>query len=460
MKYANLNNERIEPKKGIVGAVCPICGELVIPKCGSVKMHHWAHKTKQNCDPWWESETEWHRKWKDCFSKEFQEIIMYDNEIGEKHVADVKTKTGFVIEFQHSLMKREEQISRENFYKNMIWVIDAREYYAKFKEHINKLEKSDSNKRYFYIRTNIWEFSIGFPNRWIDSSVPVIFDFGLHDCSEDENDKQKKWIYCVFPEKLEEYGDVIYCCMYITKKEFINRISNNNSFFPNLMIPELKQKLELARREEEQKRLERIKVFEEENRKKKEEYRKTREAAFQKKYPEQEKWRKTIFKAQKKMRNNTLKLIRLHISQKGEITDCNGRIYNGKRCIVTGMKSYYKENKKGIEYMHNDALLLIEDDNRIIFAMAYVPMGIVNSDHLCFDENPRGTHWIRIIKADKYYDKFQLSFEYDGSLWRTRKIRKSLEYIHNKFSNRDDLSSENDFHYVNTGKMRIHRILR
>ncbi len=116
-------------------------------------MHHWAHKTKQNCDPWWESETEWHRKWKDCFSEEFQEIIMYDNETGEKHVADVKTKTGFVIEFQHSAMKREEKASRENFYKNMVWVIDAKEYYETFKERIDELKKAKNIKDIFILMT-------------------------------------------------------------------------------------------------------------------------------------------------------------------------------------------------------------------------------------------------------------------------------------------------------------------
>jgi len=109
LKYAILNNERIEPQKGIKDATCPICGGIVIPKCGEQMIHHWAHKTTLNCDSWWESETEWHRKWKNNFLKECQEIIMYDVKTGEKHIADVKTRTGIIIEFQHSPMNIKEQ---------------------------------------------------------------------------------------------------------------------------------------------------------------------------------------------------------------------------------------------------------------------------------------------------------------------------------------------------------------
>ena len=66
---------------------------------------------------------------KNNFLKECQEIIMYDVKTGEKHIADVKTRTGIIIEFQHSPMNIKEQYSREQFYKNMIWIVDARQYY-------------------------------------------------------------------------------------------------------------------------------------------------------------------------------------------------------------------------------------------------------------------------------------------------------------------------------------------
>ncbi|EHA15554.1 hypothetical protein HAL1_09847 [Halomonas sp. HAL1] len=46
-------------------------------------------------------------------------------EDGEIHRADVKTPTGIVIEIQHSAMTDAERISREEFYQNLVWIIDG-----------------------------------------------------------------------------------------------------------------------------------------------------------------------------------------------------------------------------------------------------------------------------------------------------------------------------------------------
>ena len=39
---------------------------------------------------------------------------------GEKHVADVNTQSGMVIEFQHSHLDPLERAARERFYGNMV----------------------------------------------------------------------------------------------------------------------------------------------------------------------------------------------------------------------------------------------------------------------------------------------------------------------------------------------------
>ncbi|CAD6878938.1 hypothetical protein [Methylomonas albis] len=101
-------------------------------KCGSQKTWHWAHLRPLECDPWWENETQWHRDWKSLFPTEWQEVVHIDQETGEKHVADVKTERGLVIEFQHSNMPTEELRARESFYKNMIWVVDGRSFAQNF----------------------------------------------------------------------------------------------------------------------------------------------------------------------------------------------------------------------------------------------------------------------------------------------------------------------------------------
>lgn len=52
-----------------------------------------------------------------------EEVFLPNKQSGEKHIADVCTKYGLVIEFQHSYICPEESLSRERFYKNMVWVV-------------------------------------------------------------------------------------------------------------------------------------------------------------------------------------------------------------------------------------------------------------------------------------------------------------------------------------------------
>ena len=95
-------------------------------------MWHWAHVPVRHCDPWWEHETEWHRNWKGCFPAECQEVVQLDNSTGEVHIADVKAKNGYVIEFQNSKIELDELDARERFYGNMVWVVNAAKFRSTF----------------------------------------------------------------------------------------------------------------------------------------------------------------------------------------------------------------------------------------------------------------------------------------------------------------------------------------
>lgn len=123
MKFANVNGQRQEAQPRLSGA-CQVCGSPVIAKCGRVRVWHWAHLTKLICDVWWENEGEWHRTWKSHFPESWQEIV-HLTEDGTKHIADVKTEDGWVIEFQRSRISPEERESRDTFYKKLVWVVDA-----------------------------------------------------------------------------------------------------------------------------------------------------------------------------------------------------------------------------------------------------------------------------------------------------------------------------------------------
>lgn len=116
-------NERIVAKPGLAGA-CPICHMEVIPKCGEIKVWHWAHKSLKECDHWSEPESEWHFGWKKLAGLENSEIVIRRPE--GTHRADIKIDNR-VIELQHSNLSPKDVREREAFYGNMIWVIDGDE---------------------------------------------------------------------------------------------------------------------------------------------------------------------------------------------------------------------------------------------------------------------------------------------------------------------------------------------
>ncbi|KVD23153.1 CoiA-like domain protein [Burkholderia ubonensis] len=130
MQFAMVEDERREAFPGGHG-ICPACGAATIAKCGPRVMHHWAHASRRDCDPWWENETPWHREWKDLFPADCREISHVAPD-GEIHRADIKTPTGIVVEVQHSAMTDAERTSREAFYGNLVWVIDGRGFRHNF----------------------------------------------------------------------------------------------------------------------------------------------------------------------------------------------------------------------------------------------------------------------------------------------------------------------------------------
>lgn len=179
MKFAVVEGEKQEAQPGLAGE-CQACGSAAIAKCGKHRIWHWAHKGVRSCDPWWESETEWHRDWKGEFPKEWQEIIQAA-ENGEKHIADVKTGGGTVLEFQHSFLSEAERLSRELFYPKLVWVVDGRrrardraQFFASFGSILSRqplivsARASDS----------------ALLRDWKASRVPVYFDFGESDPSD------------------------------------------------------------------------------------------------------------------------------------------------------------------------------------------------------------------------------------------------------------------------------------
>ncbi|MBR2575000.1 MAG: hypothetical protein IKE14_11795 [Loktanella sp.] len=195
MKFAIVGAERQEPQPKLKGH-CPGCGEEVTAKCGTQRVWHWAHKGRLTCDPWWETETRWHRAWKNRFALSWQEVPLRSNETGELHIADVRTPQGLVMEFQHSAIDPVERTSRESFYQNMLWVVDC----TRLKTDVPRIDEHLPNWRSLQegiVQTHLNPAGI-LPRRWLNCAVPVLFDFNGFTDSAD-----KDHLICLLPGRFD-----------------------------------------------------------------------------------------------------------------------------------------------------------------------------------------------------------------------------------------------------------------
>ena len=186
--------------------MCRVCNGEVIAKCGTHRVFHWAHLAIQDCDSWAKEETEWHRAWKNKFPADYQEFIQHDRQSGERHIADVRTPHGLVIEFQHSHLKPLERAARERFYGNMVWVVDGTRLqrdYPRFNRGKDGLRRTPIQG--YFLLTFPDEC---FPAMWLDSSVPVIFDFRGVDESQPP-DAFRDGLWCLLPGRAEGSAVVV-----------------------------------------------------------------------------------------------------------------------------------------------------------------------------------------------------------------------------------------------------------
>ena len=255
MLNAEVNGKKAGATRRTKG-ICPYCKTEVVPRCGKLTIPHWIHKNNEDCDSWDEKETRWHLMWKNYFPANWQEIIKHDPQTGEKHIADICTDNGFILEFQHFPIKIEEHQYREKFYKNMNWVINEtrqKNAFGKFKEGIENAEfiaPITCCQGKFKIQLNcdksnceIAKTPLGsilkiyfadklFYKKWLNSRVVVIFDFkGLN---EIENpDDLRQYLFCLLPLKDSFHRYVIQ----IPIQTFIQAVKNGvwEDFIDNCM---------------------------------------------------------------------------------------------------------------------------------------------------------------------------------------------------------------------------------
>jgi hypothetical protein len=209
MKFALVDGARKEALPSLKG-ICPCCGSRMLARCGEVRVFHWAHKGRRNCDSWWENETEWHRSWKNQFPNDWQEIIHYSSN-GEKHISDIQTSSGWVLEFQHSYLKPEERRSRENFYKQLIWVINGNRRSKDRNRFFEVLGDQPFNKNHPELITTFPEGALF--RDWIPSQTHVLFDFG------------EEILWWLMPESNDFWAFLTS----ISREDFIALLQHNNS---------------------------------------------------------------------------------------------------------------------------------------------------------------------------------------------------------------------------------------
>jgi competence protein CoiA len=205
MRYAFVESQRQEAAPRLKG-MCLGCAKPVIAKCGSIRIWHWAHTGHVTCSFEREKETKWHRKWKNCFTAEAQEVICHAP-TGERHIADVKTLEGVVLEFQHSYLPLDERVARERFYQTMFWVVDGtrlKRDKSRFQGIPRKLLKT--KRKGLYLTKHPEE---SFPANWLDCKVPVFFDFEGIASTETDSVADGKSLWGLLPGRVEGRAAVV-----------------------------------------------------------------------------------------------------------------------------------------------------------------------------------------------------------------------------------------------------------
>lgn len=165
---------------------CPICGGAVRLRQGDIKVPHFAHVNREDCDPFTADLSDWHLAWQEKFPAECREVVLRAD--SESHRADV-LYNGVVIEFQHSPIDWSEFWARNEFYtkvaKHLVWVFDMRDQV--WQRHI-QLEKEDIDR--FSVQYK-WKW----PSRTFDGfrphrtpNITLVFELMPEDDDADEDE--------------------------------------------------------------------------------------------------------------------------------------------------------------------------------------------------------------------------------------------------------------------------------
>ena len=98
-------------------------------------------------------------------------------ENGEKHIADVKTDQGWVLEFQHSHLDPDERRARDAFYPKLVWVVDGARRKRDQSQFFRAFEQGTPVPVNVPLR-RVFSDECALLREWCGSRAPVFLDFG------------------------------------------------------------------------------------------------------------------------------------------------------------------------------------------------------------------------------------------------------------------------------------------
>ena len=138
---------------------CPCCGSEVIQKKGDIMIWHFAHKSLADCVDYYDHKGVWHREMQELFPEKNREV--YERTETYRHIFDILTDKGRIIEFQHSHISIDDFMYRTKDYVDRsiingaskpIWVFDYSE--RLFSLHSKRYENSPRRRRFYWQRAS------------------------------------------------------------------------------------------------------------------------------------------------------------------------------------------------------------------------------------------------------------------------------------------------------------------
>ncbi|WP_270565090.1 competence protein CoiA [Clostridium beijerinckii] len=197
---------------------CPSCHEELVIKSGNVRLKHFAHKIKSDCEEFDNDMSEWHRNWQKKFPIKNREVVLKvdeDNPFAEHllkttHRADVLCY-GYAIEFQNSPISSKEFNERNYFYyllrKKVIWIFNMIDLYERdtIECYGEWYDSKDNGGKYN------WKYASKTFINFKSFDEDIILIFQINDNKDDEKDSEQCYfervIWAININNDEKYTD-------------------------------------------------------------------------------------------------------------------------------------------------------------------------------------------------------------------------------------------------------------